>query len=148
MGVQRDGFYDHEGYPVAYVEREGCGEGSGIFRELGYPDKGEYSSGAIVRLGAACSCGWRSMVFMPRIGEKPPEWMPCSVMLSHYDDELVHRLWDRHIANDCTADTKPHAESQMRLPFDWREKHVDDDCRECVEYYGLTVLRAKQKAVR
>lgn len=144
MGIQRDGFYDHEGYPVAYIEREGCGKGSGIFTELGYPDMREYPPEAIVRIGAACSCGWRSQVFRPRIGEKPAEWMPHIVLLCHYDDELVHQLWDRHIANDCTKDTKPTSEPYMRLPPRWQSQHIDDGCRECIEHFGLTAFHRQR----
>lgn len=141
MGIQRDGFYDHEGHAVGYVAREGCEASSGLYRELGYPDMNEYPSSAILRIGAACTCGWRSQVFRPSIGEPPPEWMPHIVLLSHHDDELVHRLWDRHIANDCTVDTKPTAEPYMRLPYNWREQHLDWDCRECHQHYGLTRFR-------
>lgn len=149
MGVQREGYYSHEGHAVGYVAREGCDASSGLYRELGYPDMNEYPSSAILRIGAACTCGWRSQVFRPRREpEYPytgplPQWMPHIVLLSHHDDELVHKLWDRHIENDCTAETKPTDEPYMRLPHTWREEHLKWDCRYCLEHAGLTAFRRK-----
>ena len=151
MGVTREGFYDHEGYAVGYVTREGCASDSGIYRELGYPDMNDYPSSAIVRIGAACTCGWRSQVFRPRRDEEAPytgplpQWMPHIVLLSHYDDELVHKLWDRHIANDCTQETKPTDEPYLRLPFNWRDAHLEWCCRYCLEHHGLTAFRRKAR---
>lgn len=137
MGIWRDGYDHHEGIRVAYVEREDCSLGSRIFRELGYPNDNadEYP---IVRIGAGCSCGWRSQTFVPRF---KAEWMPHIPLLSHHDDEVIHRLWDRHIEQDCTRDTPPSSEPILRLPLRWREDHLAQGCRECEHETGITRLR-------
>lgn len=92
MGFFReDGPPGHEGHAVGFVPRDGYSKGSGILRELGYPDR---ETRQVEMIAAACECGWRSPHFRP---EQPTEYGPFSVFCTERDDEVVFQLWDLHM---------------------------------------------------
>lgn len=95
MGWFRDDHPNHEGFTVGYVVREGTGEGSDILRELAYPtDNADLGKKQLPRIGAGCTCGWRSPYLVPR---EPAEWSPFVVHLGKWDEERVRGLWDEHL---------------------------------------------------
>lgn len=98
MGFFRDDAPGHEGYPIAFVLRDGCSAGSELFRELQYPrDNTDRSD--IERIAAGCDCGWRSPMFRPS-ALTPPQWGPYSVLASERDEDRIRDLWRRHICQD------------------------------------------------
>lgn len=101
MGWFRDEHPEHEGYPVAYVVRDGCQPDSHLFRELGYP--GDNTTRLDVRrVGAGCTCGWRS----PYLDERGT-WYPYSVELVREQVEAwIRQLWQDHLSEVERAASK------------------------------------------
>ena len=95
---------EHEGYVMALVTREGT-RGSGLYRALCSPN--DHADVAIERLGAECSCGWRSPHWEPLCrawtgtsGDSHTlEWAPFSPIVSPQDDACAYQEWRRHIAD-------------------------------------------------
>jgi hypothetical protein len=91
MGYFRDSHPGHEGYAVGIVTREDCDPGSGIYRELSYP---ETAVRPVEFIAAACDCGWRSPRFVPEYGA---DWSPCTVNTTERDDVRIEELWADHL---------------------------------------------------
>lgn len=86
MGLQHpDHGAEHEGYLIGYAP-----DGAPI----AYPAE---DLAEVARLGAACSCGWRSPRWTAPSGTR---WRPCSVHLpaGAEDEALVEVLWRAHLA--------------------------------------------------
>lgn len=98
-----EGCHEHEGYMVALVHRrrDDGTEMTGLYREVNYP---ESSAPPIVRLQAACECGWRSAHWHVSMF-RPATWVPYTVHVEERGEEEVerdraHDLWRRHIEQD------------------------------------------------
>lgn len=83
--------WDHEGYVVMVVKQPDDWD----WRELGmakhgHPDDLAIPAGALVKIQAACSCGWRSHRMVPPLGV---EWMPFCVLMSDEDEDEVAAVW-------------------------------------------------------
>ena len=95
MGIFYESHPDHEGYAIGYVERENC-PGSGLYRELAYPDDDQPRPVALISAG--CDCGWRSPRFKPStMGARVSDWGPFSVNTTDRDDDRVRELHHQHI---------------------------------------------------
>jgi hypothetical protein len=103
MGWCNDSFPGHEGYVVAFVERtmrvandrRNDEVGSGVWRELGYPDDSAPGVLDVRRIAVACDCGWRSpTLYAPHNGAT---YRPFSVTLtSERDEERAREIWRAH----------------------------------------------------
>lgn len=96
---------EHEGYVIALITREDTLPGSGVYRALGGPN--DRHEPEIERLGAECTCGWRSprwaplrRAWMSRDGSErfALEWAPFSPIVSPDDEERAYQEWKRHVA--------------------------------------------------
>lgn len=110
MGWQDDKHgIEHEGYVLALVTRDGVDRGAGLYRALCYPS--DTVSRPFERVGAECTCGWRSWHWEPLhrswIGEGglryTLDWSPFSPSVSLDDEERAYRLWQKHV-NDLDAE--------------------------------------------
>jgi hypothetical protein len=103
---------DHEGFPVALVERDGCGQpkrpgASNLYRELQYPND-DKTRDDVVCVQAACECGWRSPFLRVRgtygagtAGTVDRAiYSPCIVLMDDPDEERLLKLWNEHIAHE------------------------------------------------
>lgn len=96
---------EHEGYVIALVTREDTLRGSGVYRALGAPN--DRHEPEIERLGAECTCGWRSAHWAPiqrewteASGERHTlEWAPFSAIRGPADDARAYQEWRRHVAD-------------------------------------------------
>lgn len=101
MGWFRDEHPEHEGYAVAYVVRDGCQPDSHLFRELDYPGDNTIRLD-VRRVGAGCTCGWRS----PYLDERGT-WYPFHVELGDARVEVwIRELWQDHLAETARAAAK------------------------------------------
>jgi hypothetical protein len=103
MGIQHPDHPGHEGYIVGFVTREGVQRDSGIYRELGYPEKEER---VVEMVAAACDCGWRSPRWRP---SARTTYSPYSINDSEADHERMYQLWDRHLQLDVVGPSHPVA---------------------------------------
>lgn len=101
MGIFNEYLPGHECYAVGYVVREGCRPDSTLLRELQYPRDDKDRHG-VVKIGAACQCGWRSPYLIP---SEPAEWAPYTVLLCTEDDERVRKLVEEHFEQERS---EPH----------------------------------------
>lgn len=108
MGWFSDDAPDHEGYPVALVERDGPMRGL-HFAEL---HSGDAAATGITTIQAACECGWRSERITLR---EPVEWDGIVYGPEHVRDRAA-RLWHEHIAlvywRRCVAQSPHPAEPE------------------------------------
>lgn len=107
MGWINEDHPEHEGHVVGLVRPEGVAAGSAIFRELGYPEKAKRTD--IVRIQAACECGWRSPYLIPlrtmipgtgadgNAGMFFPSYSPSSMLVAEEDEERCRQLWGEHV---------------------------------------------------
>ena len=110
MGIFNSDYPGHEGHIVGFVTREGVSAGSGIYRELGYPDQEER---VVERVAAACECGWRSAHWTP---SERTEYGPYCVFDSERDHDRMVALWQRHLEQDVAA-------AVVLERFMWSPKH-------------------------
>lgn len=102
-------YYEHEGFIIALTFR--TKDTPHEFRELRYPDNGDYGPEAIARIQAACACGWRSQYFIPRCGVKRyedrvfrlPRWSPYVPWLIESDEERCKAIWAEHVHQAVTS---------------------------------------------
>lgn len=99
MGWLRDEAPGHEGFVVAYVNRDGCDDGSLLVRELLYPSDATGRSD-IQAISAGCECGWRSSHRL-RTSRSDWHWFPYTAAVSDADEGWACALWSAHVKADA-----------------------------------------------